>query len=564
VVVPRAPSAGADPAPRDTARRSRGSRNQPSRLVLGMGETEVLLLGLLVAVPTLSIVARVFDVPYPIVLVLGSLPLGFIPGVPDVELEPELVLVVFLPPLLYVAAFFASLRELRANLRPIATLSIGLVLFTTVAVAVVIHALVDGIPWAVAFALGAIVSPTDPVAATAIARRLGAPRRLIAVVEGESLVNDGTALVAYRFALGAAVGGSFSIVDAGVEFVLGAAGGIAIGLAVGWIIAEIRARLDDPPVEVTISLFTGFAAYLPAEQAHCSGVLAAVFAGIYLGWRAPEIASANARIQAFAVWELVVFLLNAVLFMLIGLQLPAVIEGLESYSTASLVGYAAAICAVVVGARLVWLFTVTYLIRALDRRPQQRERRVDAQTRIVVAWAGMRGAVSLAAALSLPFETDAGAPFPERDLLIFLTFSVILFTLLFQGLTLPTLIRRLGVVEDGTEEAHEEVKARIRAADAALSRLDELGAEDWTRNETVERVRQLYDYRRRRFKAQAGKIDDDGYFEERSTAYQRLVHELIAAQRAAIVQLRNERVISNDVMHRIERELDLEESRLEF
>jgi len=426
-----------------------------------------------------------------------------------------------------------------------------------------VHELIDGIPWAVAFALGAIVAPTDPVAATAIARRLGAPRRTIAVIEGESLVNDGTALVAYRVALGAAVGGSFSALDAGVEFVLGAAGGVAIGLAVGWIICEIRKRIEDPPVEVTISLFTAYAAYLPAEQLHCSGVLAAVFAGIYLGWRAPEIASATARIQAFSVWELVVFLLNAVLFMLIGLQLPAVLDGLDAYSTGSLVGYAAAVIAVVVGARMVWLFTVTYIVRAIDRRPQQRERRSSPQQRVVGAWAGMRGAVSLAAALALPLETDAGAPLPERDLLIFLTFSVILFTLVVQGLTLPALIRRLNVVEDGSEEAREELKARISAATAALTRLEEIGAEDWVREETLERVRGLYDYRRRRFKAQAGKVEDDG-FEERSTAYQTLIHELIAAQRAALVQLRNEHVISNDVMHRIERELDLEESRLEF
>jgi monovalent cation/hydrogen antiporter len=323
-----------------------------------MHETELLILGLLVAVPSLSVLARVVGVPYPIVLVLGALPIGFLPGVPDIELDPELVLVLFLPPLLYVAAFFANLRELRADTRGISLTAIGLVLFTTCSVAVVAHALIDGLPWAAAFALGAIVSPTDPIAATAIARGLGAPRRIVTLVEGESLVNDSSALIVYRVAVAAAVGGSFSLVDATVDFVVAVVGGIAVGLAAGWLIAQVRARIDDPPVEVTISLFTGYAAYLPAEQLGVSGVLAAVTAGIYLGWLAPRISSATMRMQGFAVWEFVVFLVNAVLFMLIGLQLPSILDDLEGIAAGALIGYAAAVCGVVVGARLAWLFTL--------------------------------------------------------------------------------------------------------------------------------------------------------------------------------------------------------------
>jgi CPA1 family monovalent cation:H+ antiporter len=523
---------------------------------------DLLVLGLLVAIPALSVLARALDIPYPIVLVLGALPIGFIPGVPNVRLEPDLVLVLFLPPLLYVAAFFASLRELRADLRSISLLSIGLVLFTTCAVAVVAHALIDGLPWAAAFALGAVVSPTDPLAATTIARRLGAPRRVVSIVEGESLVNDATALVAYRLAVVAAVGGGFSAAEAGLRFLGGAAGGICVGLAVGWLIAAVRRRIDDPPVEVTISLFTGYAAYLPAEELGLSGVLAAVTAGIYMGWLAPHISSATMRMQGYAVWEFVVFLLNAVLFMLVGLQLPTVLDGLEGIAAVTLAGYAIAVCAVVVGARVIWLFTLPYVIRALDRRPQQLERRMPASLRLVVAWAGMRGAVSLAAALALPLETDAGAPFPERSLLVFLAYVVILFTLVVQGLTLPGLIRRLRVEEDGTE-GEEERTARIRAAEAALERLDRLSSEDWVREDTVARVRGVFEYRRRRFVAQAEELADDGY-EHRSLAYQRILRELIEAQREVLVRMRNERLISNDVMHRIERELDLEESRLEI
>lgn len=527
-----------------------------------MHETELLILGLLVAIPALSVLARVIGVPYPIVLVVGAAPLGFIPGVPDVELDPELVLVLFLPPLLYVAAFFANLRDLRADARALSLTSIGLVLLTTCAVAVVAHELID-LPWAIAFALGAIVSPTDPVAATAIARQLGAPRRIVTLVEGESLVNDSSALIAYRVAVAAAVGGTFSLFDATVDFVAAVAGGIAIGLVVGAVIAEIRRRLDDVPVEITISLFTGYAAYLPAEELGVSGVLAAVTAGIYLGWLAPRVSSAQMRMQGTAVWEFIVFLLNAVLFVLIGLQLPSVLDAVSGIAAGTLAGYAAATIAVVVGVRFVWLFTTPYMIRALDRRPSQVERRVGASERIVVGWAGMRGAVSLAAALALPLETDAGAPLPERELVIFLAYCVVLFTVVVQGLTLPALIRRLGVRDDGSDELAEEHAARIAAAEAALERLDALAVEEWTLDDTIERMRGLYSWRRRRFATLSGELDDRDGIQDRSLAYQRLTRELIDAQREAILRLRNERAISSEVMRRVERDLDLEESRLD-
>lgn len=528
-----------------------------------MHETELLILGLCVAIPALSVIARLLDIPYPIVLVLGAIPVGFLPGVPDVELDPELVLVIFLPPLLYVAAFFSDLRALRADARALTLTSIGLVLFTVCAVAVVGHELI-GLPWAIAFALGAIVSPTDPVAATAITRQLRAPRRLVNLIEGESLVNDSSALIALRVASAAAVGGSFSLFDATVDFLAAVAGGIAIGLIVGAAIAEVRRRLDDVPVEITISVFSGFAAYLPAEQLGVSGVLAAVTTGIYLGWLAPQISTAQMRLQGFAVWELIVFLLNALLFVLIGLQLPGILDAVAEIDVATLAGYAMATIAVVVGVRFLWLFTVPYAIRLIDRRPSQVERRVGAGPRIVVGWAGMRGAVSLAAALSLPLETDAGAPLPERDLVIFLAYCVVLFTVVVQGLTLPALIRRLEVVDDGTEEEAEEHAARIAAAEAALRALDDLAAEEWTREETVERLRGMYAYRRRRFATMRGELEDEDGIQDRSLAYQRLMRELIEAQRAAIVQLRNERLISSEVMRRVERDLDLEETRLEI
>jgi monovalent cation/hydrogen antiporter len=524
---------------------------------------EIVLAALFVAVAGLNAIARWLSVPYPIPLVLGGLVLGLVPGMPEIELDPDLVLVVFLPPLLYSAAFFSDLRALRGSIRPLSLAAIGLVLLTTAVVAALGHEVI-GLSWPLAFALGAIVSPTDPVAATAIMRRLGAPRRVVNFVEGESLVNDATALVAYRIAVAAAVGGSFSALDAGLEFLGAAAGGIAIGLAVGFVVGEIRRRLDDTPTELTISLLTAYAAFIPADALDLSGVLAAVTTGIYLGWIAPEIASPQTRLQGFAVWEILVFLLNATLFILIGLQLPVIADGLDAYSTGELVGYAALVCAAVIATRFAFMFTVPYLIRALDRRPEQVTRRVGPRERVVSAWSGMRGAVSLAAALALPLETDAGAPLPDRDLLLFITFALILVTVVGQGLTLPSLIRRLGVQEDGAEEEAEEARARYVAARAALDRLEELAVEDWTREDTVDRARRLFQFRQRRVKVRTGKIEDEDGLEERSIAYQRLMRELYTAQRHAVVQLRNSGDISNDVMHRIERELDLEDSRLEI
>ena len=528
-----------------------------------MEHIEVFLIGLFLAVAGLSTLARRLSIPYPILLVIGGLVLGVVPGLPEVELEPDLVLVIFLPPLLFYAAFNSSLRDLRADARAISLTSIGLVLATTCAVAVIAHEAIDGMPWAMAFALGAIVSPTDPVAATAIMRRLSVPRRLVTVVEGESLVNDASALIAYRVAVAAAVGGTFSLGEAAIDFVVAAGGGVAVGLAAGWVIGEVRRRLDDPPTEITVSLLTGYAAYVPAEQLGLSGVLAAVTAGLYIGRLSPEISSGRMRIQGFATWDVLVFVLNATLFLLIGLQLNTILDGLSGYSTGELLGYATLIAGTVIVMRIVWSFTMPYVIRALDRRPSQRERRAGAGFRMVAAWSGMRGAVSLAAALALPLQTDAGAPLPQRDLILFLTFAVILATLVLQGLTLPALIRALRIRDDGADREREELRARLVAARAALAALDGLVEQDWTRDDTIERMRNLYDYRLRRFGARAGKVPDDGY-EDRSLSYQRAVQSVIAAQHRAVVDLRNRGEIADDVMRQIERELDLEEERLEI
>jgi monovalent cation/hydrogen antiporter len=519
---------------------------------------ELVVFGLLLGVTTLAVLARVLGVPYPITLVVGGSVIGFIPGVPSVELEPELVLLIFLPPLLYGAAFFTSLRDLRTNARPIALLAIPLVGVTMTAVAVVAHEVI-GLGWGESFVLGAIVSPTDAVAPAEIMRRIGAPRRLLTVVEGENLTNDWTALVLYRFAVAAVVTGSFSLVEATGKFVLTGLGGVAIGLAAGWIIREVRSRVDDPPTEITISILSGYAAYLPAEELGASGVIAAVTVGIYMGWHTPQLTTPVMRIQGVSVWEILTFLLNAVLFLLVGMQLPNVIDDIEGYSAGELIFWSLLVSAVVIAVRLLWGFTVTYLIRAIDRREVQRRRRASPQERLVVGWAGMRGSVSLAAALALPLQTDAGAAFPARDLIILIAYAVILVTLVGQGLTLGPLIERLGVTDDGSEE-REEVAARVRLAEAALARVEELRGQDWAREDTLDRVRGMYDYRRRRFAAREDGDGDD--YEERTSAYQRVMLELFDAQREELIGLRNRGDISDEVRRRVERELDLEESRL--
>jgi monovalent cation/hydrogen antiporter len=519
---------------------------------------ELIVFGLLVGTAALAVLANVVGVPYPITLVLGGVAIGLIPGMPSVELDPDIVLLIFLPPLLYGAAFFTSLRDLRAKARPIALLSIGVVFVTMFAVAAVAHAVI-GLGWAESFVLGAIVSPTDAVAPAEIMRRLGAPRRLLTVVEGENLTNDWTALTLYSVAVAAVVTGTFSLGEASVRFVLSGVGGLAVGLAAGVLIRFVRSRIDDPPTEITISLLSGYVGYLPAEELGFSGVIAAVTTGVYMGWHTPQLTTAVMRLQGVSVWEILTFLLNAVLFLLVGLQLPGVLDAVDGYSAAQLVGWGALVSAVVVGVRLAWQFTVPYLVRALDRRPSQVARRGSARERLVIGWAGMRGSVSLAAALAVPLTTDAGSTFPYRNLIILLALAVILVTLVGQGLTLGPLIHRLGIRDDGEEE-REEVLARLRLSEAAIERLEEIAGEDWTRDDTIDRVRGMYDYRRRRFGAQS---DGDGAaYEERTGAYLRLMYELFDAQRERLLELRNRREISDEVRRKVERDLDLEESRL--
>ncbi len=522
-------------------------------------EDSLALLAIVAAVALLLIAAERSNVPYPILLVVGGLGLGFIPGIPAIELPPDLVLIAVLPPLLYGAAFFTSLRDLRENAFAISLLAIGLVLCTMVIVAVVAHELIPGLGWGEAFVLGAVVSPTDPTAATAIAERLGLPRRLVALIEGESLVNDGTALVAYKFAVVAVVSGTFSFADAAGNFAVSVVGGIGVGLGVGFVVRNVRKKIHDPALAITVSLMSGYFAYLPAVAMGVSGVLAAVTIGIYMGWYTPELTTWQTRLQGVAVWEITFFMLNALLFALIGLQLPVIVDALSGYSPARLVGYAAEVSLAVIAARFLWVIPGTYLTAWMRRR--KRPIQNPGRASLILGWSGMRGAVSLAAALALPLTTDTGGAFPNRELIIFLTFGVILTSLVVQGLSFPALLKLIGIEDEGRAEK-EENKARIYATEAALARLEELADEDWVRDDTLERVRGMFNFRRQRFRSRFDP-ESDGDLESRSLDYQRLLRELLVAERRAVFDLRREQRIDDVVMRRVIRDLDLEEARLD-
>lgn len=515
------------------------------------------LLFLLLAGLGLLLLSQPLRIPYPILLVAGGLLLGFVPGVPNIVLPPDVVLIGVLPPLLYSAAFNTGLRELKENLRPISLLAVGLVAVTTLAVAAVGHYGID-LSWPAAFVLGAVVSPTDPLAATSIGRRYGIPRRPLAVIEGESLLNDGTALVLFKFAVAAAVAGTLSPVTAALDFAWTVVGGIGLGLAIGHAIRLVRRRLDNPPLEIMIAFLTGYFTYLPASAVGASGVLAVVTAGVYMGWHTPELTTVETRLQGAGFWAIFSFFLNALLFGLVGLQLRPILDGLSGHSAGALIGYGALVSAAVVLMRLAWVFLLAHVprVRLTAEGPRPPWQRL-----AFVGWAGMRGAITIAAALAIPLTTERGAPFENRGLIVFLAFCVVFATLVLQGLSLPLVIHVLGLEDDGLDEK-ENAKARIHAADAALERLEELVEEGTVRVDTAERMRGQYEFRKNRFRARFDEADD-GTIEEQSLQYQRARRELLDAERSSLLALRNEGRISEGVMQRVQRDLDLEDSRLD-
>lgn len=521
------------------------------------GNTEFILI-CLVAIGLLALVARRIHIPYPILLTIGGVVLALIPGLPVIHLDPQLVFNLFLPPLIYPAAVFTSWRDFRTNLRPILLLAIGLVLFTMTILAYLFHYLA-GLPLAVGFVFGAVISPPDAVAALSITHNLRVPRKIIVILEGESLVNDATSFISFRFAVAAVLTGSFSLNQAALQFLTAAAGGVGVGLVVGWLATQVQKRLDDPPVQTMFSLLTPYVAYFAGEQVHVSGILAVVIAGMYYGWEAPRILSGRMRLQALPVWEMVVFLLNGVLFMLIGLQLPQVIHALPPSSLTRVTKLAILVVAAIILVRFVWMFGSSYLPRLLSRTFRH-ENPPPWQHTALIAWTGMRGADSLAGALAIPLALPQGDPFPGRNLILLLTFCVIFGTLVLQGLTLSPLVRWLRVVDDRVTEREERL-ARLKANEAALARLEVTESLQRARPEVVERLRSEYLDRIRQLRSEGPQQETVSRLF--SPDFEELAREALRTERETVIQLRNEEAISDQALHRIQRDIDLAEARLQ-
>lgn len=529
-----------------------------------MSSVETFLGWMLVTV-VIALAAKRLDQPYPIALVLGGVALAVTPGAPRVALDPEMVFFLLLPPILSEAAFFTSWRDFWRWKRPILLLAFGLVVATSTVVAVLCVTFIPGMNWATGFLLGAIVSPPDAAAATSITRGLGLPKRVVQILEGESLVNDAAGLTLYRFAVIAITAGSFSWVEAAGSFVWIVVGGTATGLVLGYVFVKLYRFLRDPEVEVLSTFLVSYLSYFLAEEMHASGVLAAVASGLLLGWYSPELFSANSRIRGFAVWKTFVFFINSAIFLLIGLQIPVVLAGLEGYPMGQLLGWAGIILAGVVVIRMVWVFPGAYLPRMVSARVRESEPKPDWRAVVVIGWTGLRGVVSLAAALALPMETERGLPFPYRNLILFLSFAVIVGTLLLQGLSLRGLIARMGLPEDKASE-EEELQARIEATERVMEVLLEMVEKGQCAGASFERVKGYYEDRladlRARLEQERGieNVDSPGDFQ--SLAEQKIWWRLVKVERAALVEMRRTGKIGDEAMHEIERDIDLLEARI--
>lgn len=507
-----------------------------------MGDLE-LLFALLFAAVLLVRAADRLHVPYPIVLVLGGLALAFVPGMPEIELDGHVVLLVFIPPLLMSAGWYSSPRELQAESRALWALALALVVVTIAAVAIAAHVLVDGLSWPAAFMLGAVVAPTDAVSAVATFASVRVPRRVQRLVEGESLINDATGLTAFRVAAAAATAEGFSWAGAFGEFVVAAVGGTLIGLVVGRVILRAISRVPDVTVSVLLSVLAAYTSYIIAEEVlHASGILAAAVCGLYGGWNQSRYLDADTRLTASAFWKILVFGLEALLFVLLGLQLEAVVDEVGEGEVERFLAIGVGLALVVIAVRL--------LFAALPLAPG-----LSGKERLIVGWCGMRGAISLAAALSIAIDI------PGRSEVIFLTFVIILVTLVGQGLTLPALVKALNLPSD-REWSPEEAIARLEAAQAALDRLDELEEDEMISEEALRRLRDLYRARFRQCMAIIGGEKPPDALQEQRMRYGEVRRDLIQAERAAILNLRNEGKVSQDVQRLIERDLDLEEARL--
>jgi CPA1 family monovalent cation:H+ antiporter len=525
-----------------------------------IGTVELVFLLLLLFIAVFGVLARKVRTPYPIVMVIGGLILSLIPTIPDIVLNPDLIFLVVLPPLLYSSAWTTSWRDFHYNLISILLLAFGLVGFTIVGVALITPHVFSGFDWRIGLVLGAVVAPTDAIAATSIARRVGLPSRIVDILEGESLINDATGLLALEFAIAIVVHNRVPTISSGVlTLVWLTFAGIGIGLITGWIVYRIERQIDDGPIEITLSILTPYAVYLAAGAVHASGVLAVVACGLFLSRRSAHFFSPSVRLQAWSVWGSLAFVLNGLVFVLVGLQLPAIRASIRGYSLSTLMLYGVIFSALLILLRLAWVFPggrIAYFLRT--RIAHQREKPPRLRQSFIIGWTGMRGVVSLAAAVALPATLADGAPFPQRNLIVFLTFCVIVVTLVLQGLTLPRLIQALGLA--GTAGPNcEEQEARRIVIEAAVSHLEDAKSRD------TEESAGLYEDLARHYRQRLASLKPGDRGQENTADYDRYIElslETLRIERQTAIQLRNEGRINDDVLRRIERELDLSESRL--
>jgi CPA1 family monovalent cation:H+ antiporter len=523
-------------------------------------ENITVILLLLAVVTALAEVTDRIKIPYPVLLVLAGIGIGLVPNLPFIEMSPEVVFLIFLPPALYSAAWTTSWPEFKANSRAISLLAVGCVIFSTIAVAVAAHYAIPGFGWAESFVLGAIISPPDAVAAAAAMKGLTIPKRLITILEGESLVNDATGLIAMRYAIAATATGTFIFWLASINFFYVAGVGIVIGLTIGQLFFWIhRITPDNPTTDTTLTFITPYVAYVIAEQIHVSGVLSVVACGLFLSQRSSQIFKHESRIQAWATWDTVTFILNGIIFILIGLQLPHVLANITEHSFATLLWYGLIISVATIVARIIWVFPAAYIPRWISKRIRTTEKRPPVSNVSIVAWSGMRGVVSLAAALALPLTIGDNIAFPNRDLIIFLTFAVIFATLVIQGMTLPALVKRLGIKNDDDGRAAED-QARFAMATSLIEHIEEnyaLGLHD----EILNQIKSKYEIRIQRLNKNSGinKLTD-----EQIQEFLNIQHKLIQHERIFLESLRREGKIGDEAKRKIEYELDLEESRLKL
>lgn len=522
----------------------------------------LLILSLLFVVSMLSMLSQKLKISYPIFLVVAGLLISLIPGTPTISLEPEIVFIIFLPPLLYSAAWYTSWNDFWTNRRPIGLLSIGLVIFTSAAIAFTAHAMIPGFSLAMGFLLGGIVSPPDAIAATSVLQGLKVPKRVITILEGESLVNDASSLIVFRFALAAILTGQFTLWKAGGEFIMVSIMGIVLGLLFALFEYAIHKYLPTTPsIDTAITLISPYLMYITAEHFHFSGVLAVVSGGLFMSWRSHEVFSYNTRIQTTSVWQTLVFLLNGVVFILIGLQLPGIVEGLEESTMMQSFTYAVVISLVTIFIRILWVYPGAYVPRIFSKKIRTKEVRPTPASVFLVAWSGMRGVVSLAAALSIPLTLSGGHAFPYRNLILFITFCVILVTLVIQGISLPFVLKWLKIEEPESEHGQEQ-EIRLRLANIVLDHIEQNYDAEANSIEAFTRLRDRY---KRMAEISARKLEKEDELKKRPDflpKYREMLLELVHARRLELNKMRHNNEFPDELIRKKEEELDLEEARL--